>query len=32
MRDECFIRGKIPMTKSEVRAVSLDKLGLKDVA
>lgn len=30
MRDECFIRGKIPMTKSEVRAVSLDKLGLKD--
>ena len=30
MRDECFIRGKVPMTKSEVRAVSLDKLELRD--
>lgn len=29
MRDELFIRGDVPMTKSEVRAVSLSKLELK---
>ena len=29
MRDEWFIRGKVPMTKSEVRAVSLSKLELQ---
>ncbi|MGB8451809.1 MAG: precorrin-6y C5,15-methyltransferase (decarboxylating) subunit CbiE [Anaerocolumna sp.] len=27
--DDEFIRGKIPMTKSEVRAISLSKLGIK---
>lgn len=29
MRDECFIRGKVPMTKSEVRAIALSKLQIK---
>ena len=29
MRDEWFIRGEVPMTKAEVRAVSLSKLELK---
>lgn len=28
MRDEEFLRSKVPMTKSEVRAISLDKLQL----
>lgn len=30
MRDEVFIRGKTPMTKSEVRSVSIDKLSLDE--
>lgn len=29
MRDECFIRGNVPMTKSEVRAVSLSKMEIR---
>ena len=29
MKDEAFIRGAIPMTKSEVRAVSVSRLELK---
>lgn len=29
MKDEVFIRGNVPMTKSEVRAISLSKLELK---
>lgn len=29
MRDEQFLRGQVPMTKSEVRAVSLSKLEVK---
>ncbi|QZN93084.1 decarboxylating cobalt-precorrin-6B (C(15))-methyltransferase [Limosilactobacillus panis] len=28
MRDEDFLRNRVPMTKSEVRAISIDKLGL----
>ena len=30
IKDECFIRGKAPMTKEEVRSVSLMKLGLSE--
>lgn len=29
LADEEFLRGKVPMTKSEVRSVSISKLGLK---
>ncbi len=32
LEDEEFIRGKVPMTKSEIRAVSLAKLGLTENA
>ncbi len=30
MKDEVFIRGKVPMTKAEVRAVSIDLLSLDE--
>ena len=30
MRNDEFIRGKVPITKEEVRAISLNKLDLKD--
>ena len=30
IKDEDFIRGKIPMTKEEVRAISIAKLEIKD--
>ncbi|GAY73663.1 decarboxylating cobalt-precorrin-6B (C(15))-methyltransferase [Lentilactobacillus kosonis] len=30
MRDNEFLRNKVPMTKSEVRAISIDKLKLQD--
>ena len=30
MRDEEFLRNKVPMTKSEVRAISIDKLDLSN--
>lgn len=30
MKDDCFIRGAVPMTKEEVRTVSLAKLQLSD--
>ena len=28
--EECFIRGQVPMTKSEVRAVILSKLAVRE--
>lgn len=28
MKDECFIRGNVPMTKEEIRTISLAKLQL----
>ena len=30
MRNDEFIRGKVPITKEEVRAISLNKLDLKN--
>ena len=30
MRDDEFLRNKVPMTKSEVRAISIDKLDLSN--
>lgn len=30
MKDEAFIRGKVPMTKEEVRVLTLDRLALND--
>ena len=30
IKDEDFVRGKIPMTKEEVRAISIAKLEMKD--
>ncbi len=32
MKDESFVRGKVPMTKEEVRTVSVSKLRLRDGA
>ncbi|EAK9060411.1 decarboxylating cobalt-precorrin-6B (C(15))-methyltransferase [Listeria monocytogenes] len=32
MKDEVFIRGKVPMTKAEVRAASIDLLNLDDTS
>lgn len=29
LRDECFVRGRVPMTKSEVRALVLSRLGMQ---